>query len=427
MTTTNPQYRYPLQPWVVVLCSSLFFFYEFIQMNMPNSINTQLMQAFHVGSIGVSNLSAAYFYADIVMLIPAGLILDRMSTRKLLLIAIAACALSSLIFAAAHSYWIAFAARLLIGLGSAFALLASIRLASRWFPAEKLALISGLVVTMAMLGGAVAQTPLSLLVDAIGWRAAVICDAMLGLTFLLVIYKTVFDYPDHYQAQHASNMKQLKSLPWNSLLKKIFSNRQNWVAGLFTSLLNLPIMVMGGLWGTPYLQAVEGFTKTQASVVSSMLFIGTIFGSPILGRLSDRIGLRRIPMIVFGFLSLGMICIILYVHDMGFWPMLLLFLALGFITSAQILTYPLIAESNPKSITSGAMGLSSFIIMAGGAVFQPLVGWLLNLHWLGETVAGTPVYSAADFSSAFIILPITFAVAILAAFLVKETYCKAYD
>ena len=37
-----------LNAWLVVFTAALFFFYEFIQMNMISSLNQDLMRAFHV-------------------------------------------------------------------------------------------------------------------------------------------------------------------------------------------------------------------------------------------------------------------------------------------------------------------------------------------------------------------------------------------
>lgn len=91
---------------------------------------------------------------------------------------------------------------------------------------------------------------------------------------------------------------------WPSIIKAL-SNSQNWFGGLYTSLLNISIFIIGSSFGSLYLEQAYHFTKTQASFCSSMIFIGTIFGSPILGNLSDRIGLRRRPMIISAFISIN--------------------------------------------------------------------------------------------------------------------------
>ena len=67
------------------------------------------------------------------------------------------------------------------GIGSAFCFLSCIRLASRWFPSHRMALISGIIVTMAMAGGMAAQGPMTWLAETFGWRHALMIDAAFGV------------------------------------------------------------------------------------------------------------------------------------------------------------------------------------------------------------------------------------------------------
>ena len=429
MATINPKINYGTQTqitvkrggfiaWVVVLTSALFFFYEFLQMNMFNVINNDLMQAFTIGATQVSNLSAGYFYADVLLLFPAGILLDRFSTRWVLVTAMTVCVIATFLFAFAGNYWFAFAMRLLCGFGAAFNLLSSLRLASRWFAPAQLALVTGAVVTMAMLGGMAAQTPMTLLVAAVGWRHAVMIDSGIGVIFLLLIILLVRDYPAGYlQARLELKEQTLKQSIWLTL-----RNSQNWLAGMFTSFLNLPILVLGALWGIDYLVQVNGFTRTQASLIDSMIFLGMIVGCPLLGWISDRIRQRKKPMIYGAIISIIVIFTIRFWPNASFSTMLTLFFLLGLFISSQVISYPLITASNPLSLTASALGLASVIIMGGGAIFQPLMGFLLDLHWNGAKVAGVPVYSTADYQFAFWIFPIMFVIGLVCALLVKERH-----
>ena len=407
-----------LLAWIVVLVSALFFFYEFLQMNMFNTINADLMRAFNISGVKVSNLSAAYFYADIILLFPAGIILDKFSTRVVLSTAMGITVTAMFFFAFAHNYWFAFSMRLLSGFGAAFNLLSSLRLASRWFPATHLALISGVVVTMAMLGGLVAQTPMTLLVTHLGWRHAILVDVSIGVIFLILIITIVRDYPIGYQQ---TPIEKPNTMPLGKTIIYILKNTQNWLGGCYTSFLNLPILVLGALWGTQYLTQVHHFIRTQASLINSMLFIGTIIGAPIAGWISDATKKRKMPMIGGAILSIIVILLIRYWPNPSWPTMLTLFLVLGIFTSTQILSYPIITESNPLALTGSALGFASVLIMGGGAIFQPVMGWLLDLHWSGNKINGVPFYSINDYHFAFMIFPLMFIISLLFSFLIRET------
>jgi MFS family permease len=407
--------------WVVCLAASLFFFYEFVQMMMFNAINPSLMQTFHVSASAVGKISSSYFYANVLFMFPAGILLDRYSTKRLILIAMVLCLGGTLLFSFSSSVSSAMLFRFLTGVGGSFPFLACLRLASRWFPARRLALVSGVVVTVAMLGGVAGQTPMTFLVHLFGWRHALQCDALLGVVFSIIIFFKVHDFPKG-SAQQKTNTSTAFDL--RAVLKDAIFNKQNWLFGLYTSLLNLPIMLLGAIWGSLYLVQIFHLSKTQASLVTSMLFFGTIVGAPLFGWLSDRIGRRILPMWICGLLSLGVIFIVMYVTSLSFSELILFFFLLGFVTSAQVISYPAIAESNPGRSAASALGLASVLIMLAPAIFQPVFGQLMDWHWNGLRHHGVAQYSLANFHVALWIFPVAFVLAVVLVLLAKETFCR---
>jgi MFS family permease len=411
-------------PWIVCLSAGLFFFYEFIHMHMFNSIGSDLMKDFALNAKQLGYLSITYLVADVIFLFPAGLLLDRYSTRTIILTGLSISVFSTFLFSISHSLFLVGLCHFLAGIGNAFCFLSCIRLASRWFHPRQMALIIGIIVTFAMLGGVVAQTPLTLLNNAVGWRQSLFWLAILGVLIIFVIMKYVRDYPQGYEQHHKEQQQQLQSI---GLVKGIYlalANRQNWFCGIYTSFLNLPVMLLGALFGNLYLTQVEKVSSLDASYISTMIFVGFMFGGPIIGRISDQLGQRRKPMIVFGVLSLLVMLIITIFHGIGFWPLMLLFFAIGFFTAGQILSYPMIAESNPRMLTSAATGVASVLIMGGAGLFQPIFGWVMDLNWQGAMVNNARVYPIEAYTSAMWIMPVTLVIAIVMCFFIKETYCK---
>lgn len=412
--------------WAVVLSASLFFFYEFGIMNIFNSLNAALVSEFHISEAQLGNLSAFYFYANILFLFPAGIIVDRVSTRKLILVAMTSCVVSTFLFAHASSLLLAMLCRFCMGVGGAFVLLSPVRLASRWFPAQKMAFVVGVIVTIAFVGGMLAQYTLRP-IEIYGWRHVMSFIGFLGVAMIAAIYFFVKDFPDDYDNLHPDgDHAHHTTMPFLESIKLAAKNIQNWLAGTYTSLLNLPVFVLGAFLGSLYLEQVHHLSSMDASYVSSMIYFGTIFGSPTIGWLSDRIGLRKLPMLFFGVLSLIVMLMIMLVTTWSYSSLLVLFFLLGFFTSAQIISYPLIAESNPSSITATATSIGSTIIMFGG-LSQPFTGWLLDLHWDKTMLHGSPFYTYGNFTFALSILPIAFVFGLLAALFIRETRCMAKD
>ena len=416
---------HPVLSWLVVLTAALFFFYEFIQLNFPNAIDVQLMQAFNLNATQLGFLVSTYFWANTLFLFPAGNLLDRFSTKKLLLSAVVACTIGTFIFGIAPTAIIAGSGRFLVGLGASFCFLSCIRLASRWFPPSRMALVTGIVVTMAMLGGFVAQSPMVFLTDLIGWRKAILLDAGLGIIVFIAIALVVQDRPPSKKAEAQADKSTLQSMGFWRCIKLVLLNPNNWLGGLYTSLLNAPVFILGGLWGIHYLTQVHNITSVQASYATSMFFVGVIFGSPAFGWFSDHIGRRCLPMIIGAVLSLTMILILMYAPGLTLGWIITLFFLIGFVTSSQVLTYPTIAELNPIALTGTAISIASISIMFSGVILLPLFGWLLESKWDHKMVDNMPVYSVEAFNHAMMIMPIAFVIGLVIAFLIKETYCES--
>lgn len=417
---TNPGVR----GWVVTMIASLYFFYEFIQMNMFNSLSTYLLDTFHLTSTQLGNLSACYFYTDTLLVIPAGLIIDRFSTRYLIVGAMFLSSIATICFGLAHSIVVLAIARLVVGACAAFCFLSVIRLASRWFPTQQMALVTGFVVTWAMLGGMIAQTPFSYLMEITSPRTAIIIDGTIGLIMMCFIYFVVRDYPPHHRLDNYREHKQAATLGLWSSLKIVASNPYNWLCGVYTTLLNLPIFILGAIWGILYLSQVHGLSAITASEATAMLFFGTICGCPAFGWLSDKMGKRKLPMLLGAALSLVSVLILIEVSGLNFTWIVVLFFSIGFFTSAQIISYPLVSELNLHSLTSSANSIISVVIMASGFIVQPLFGALIKTHWRHTFTHGTPLYTLSDYHHAMFIMPASFLVAFILAFFIKETHCK---
>ncbi|WP_280522002.1 MFS transporter [Candidatus Coxiella mudrowiae] len=162
---------------------------------MFNALSPNLMRSFYIGASCLGHLSENYFYANVIFLFPAGMLLNRVSTRKVIILAMAASVVCTFSFAASTSIWQADPCRFVTGIVGSFCLLSNVRLASRWFEPRQMALVICLIVTLVMIGGMVAQTPFIFLTDALGWRMTLLIDASLGLIMLLLIVLLVKDFP----------------------------------------------------------------------------------------------------------------------------------------------------------------------------------------------------------------------------------------
>ena len=413
--------RKNLRAWLVCLSAGLFFFYEFFQLNLFDVINQPLREDFKLDATQLSWMSSTYLWADLCFLLPAGVILDRFSTRRVILTALAVCIIGTIGFALTNSFVLACFFHFLSGIGNAFCFLSCVVLVAHWFPPRRQALVIGLLVTMAFAGGMMAHTPFAYLNEHYGWRHSLLIDGLVGIVFLIWIFWVVQDRPK----DSPSFVQPITMQVLIQSFLKVLVNRQNWYAGLYTAFLNLPIMVLCALWGASYLKVVHHLPEMVASNVVSLIFMGSIIGCPLVGWLSDTQGRRKPLMIAGAIATLATVLPLFLESSLSQFQLGLLFFTLGLVTSTQVISYPLIAESNAEQNTGSATAVASVIIMGGAGVAQVLFGWLIEHHanqrQLGSLMG---LYRVADFQYAMWMFPLAAVLALVAVILTHETYCK---
>lgn len=400
--------------WLVVMAAASFFFYSFIQMTI---FSTSEMKDYFSGILSIPDTAAFGVFAGmflngcVLFLIPAGILLDKLSVRKLILgsVLLALAGIIGLSFTqnlAAAKFF-----RFITGVAHCIAFMAPLRLAPRWFPSKKLALAVGLVITFAVTGGLISQTPMYLAITALGGKQTMLLNIGLGILVFILVLLFVKDHPVGSELKTDS-----KALPLWSGLKSAINNKQNWFSGLYIGLLNLAVLLLGAIWGTNYLLFKYDYLSPQViTSIIGMIFIGTMIGSPLCGLISDKLKNRKLIMIGGAILSLILMLIIMLASNPSAGFLHVMFLLLGIITSVQTIGYAVIAESNNDNVLGTANGFAAVLLMGMAAIAQPLFGWLINLFG-GET--------SASYMKAIYLMPISFLIALIFSILIRETFKK---
>jgi MFS family permease len=401
----------PLLAWTL---ASLFFCYGFVQRVSTSVMVDELMRDFAVSAAILGNLSAFYFYAYAALQVPVGLLMDRIGPRRLMTAAAAVAAAGSLIFAASEAIAGAYVGRMLIGAGAAFSWVGVLTVLTQWFPARRFALFTGMAQAMGMAGAIFGQTPLALSVEQAGWRATVVFIAGIGFAIAIGIWLVVRDKP-HASASSEGVLASLKVL---------LSNRETWLNAVFGLAMTAPMLAFAALWAVPYLTTVHGIERAAATSLLSFMFAGWAIGAPVMGWLSDRIGMRRPIMIVGASINVITYLVVIQVPSLPLTAISAIFLVHGIGASAMVLGFAAVREHNPPQMSSTAMGIVNVAVIGSGAVFQPLVGLLLDLQWSGELAAGVRVYSAEAFRIALSVISVAGIGGLCATLLMKESLAR---
>lgn len=403
---------------LIWLLGAAFFFTEYFARVAPSVMVSDLMHDFHVDPLSLGVLSASFYYAYVGMQLPVGLLIDRYGPHKLLTVMAALCGLACFLFASSHTLAIANLARFLMGIAAAFAFVGALTLARNWFSPARFGLFAGTTQALGMLGAAVGEGPVALLVQHTGWRHTMVLIGLLLLGISILIACIVRDTP---KSQSPAELNVPKHSLWKSLVA-VLKIKQCWINGIYVGFLYAPTAAFAELWGASYLHRVYAIPNALAAAMVSSIFIGFAISSPFAGWLSDKIKRRKPIMLGSAILSFVFITTVLYVpHLSAWWALVLLFLY-GMSNVAVSTSYAVASEIVPSDIASTSMSFANMSSVIVGAIFQPIIGGLLQWGQHKQLQNGLAKFSTHDFHTAMLSLPLCIIVSLIAWCFLKESY-----
>ncbi|MGD9153663.1 MAG: MFS transporter [Gammaproteobacteria bacterium] len=419
--------KYNILPWLIWGVGATFYFSQYMARVVPSVITQQLAHTFSANAFTLGTLSACFYYAYAPMQIPAGLLIDRFGSGKLLAIATFTTAIGCFIFAYTNNIYIADLSRFLLGLGSAFSFVCTLKLIAQWFPAKNFGLLTSITQGLGMFGAIFGVGIISYTVEKIHWR---FCIILIGVIFTILTIMTILVMLKSKRALKKQT-KQLHNYtttePKTTILeclKTVAKNPQSWINVIFIAALYAPITAFCEFWGTSYLRTVYSISVKHAASGISFIFLGWIIGSPIMGYISDTIGKRRPLMIASAFAGLIFLSAILYLPKLNLIYVFTLLFLFGLTNPGVSISYSLSGEINPSFAAGTSIALANMASVTFGLLGQPLIGWLLDLNWKGAMLNGVRHYSAANYRATMSVLVICMLVACISSFFIKETHCR---
>ncbi len=414
--------------WLMWGLVALLYLLGFFQRMAPAVMVEELMRDFQINGAIMGNLSATYFYAYALMQIPTGLLVDKIGPRRLSSCACLVFAGGVLIFAWAPTLHFAYLGRMLIGASVAVAFVTCMKLAGHWFPTNKFATVTGVSLLFGNIGGILAGIPLSEAVAGVGWRTAMAASGIIGLITAVVMWLVIRDDPGDYgyaSYAHASVQKK-GNLPALAALRSVMGRGDTWLLFFAGGLSTAPVLVFAGLWGVPYLVQVHGLDRSQAAGITSTMLVAWAFGGPLLGALSDRIGLRRLPYLLSTFCAMLLWAVFLFV-DMSSTLLYPLLASIGFFSGAVIIGFAFAREVNHPGASGATGGVVNMSVLGIAAIMQPVLGKILDYHWQGVLDNGVRIYNSAAYSAAFLWFFVSVALAVVMLFFTRESYCRVRE
>jgi MFS family permease len=415
-------------PWLICSIGMLFYCYNYFLRVSPSVMQNDLMQNLHITAYQFGNLAAFYYYAYTPMQVPIGMIYDRFGARVVLFVACLIAIIGLSVFISANDLVMASLGRFMIGFGTAFAYIGVLKLASLWLAPNRFATIAGLTTAFGMASAIFSDIYLTKFVQLLGYKNALYTSLLVGITLSLFILLFMRNRPRTALSQPGSDHPPMAFRDLLHSLRIVLANPQMWLIGIIGCLFYLPASVFLDLWAIPYLKTVYNLAPETAAYVVSMTFVGWIIAGPSIGMLSDHYKRRRWPLSFCAIMAAICVSLVFYVPNISLSALYVIFFFIGIFCGAHPLCFALGKENNPNYISGTAVAVTNTLIMVGGAIFQPVVGRLLDWHTSSAIIAGVPsTYSSADYTYALSIVPMGLIIAIGLTFFLKETYCQSHE
>lgn len=317
-----------------------------------------------VSPAALGGLSGALFAASALTQVPGGVLIDRYGTRATITGMLALMAVGTFVFAfASNVSWLT-AGRVLIGLGTAVVLMASIIAAAQWFDRQHFAAVTGTLLGLSNLGNVVATAPMAAAAEAMGWRGAFIAVACVATTFALAAWWMLRDRDAHRAGAGESLREACYGVIEVARIPGLLPIAVIALVGYAT------VGCVIGRWGGPYLADVYGLDTTARGRMLIALAFGLFAGNTAYGWANRYVQSPKRLVLWGGFATVAIYVTLAAVRDLPLVAVVILFGALGVLGSFMTMIIVHGRLFFPDRLVGRGMTLQNAIVLVGLALMQ---------------------------------------------------------
>ncbi len=412
-------------PYFMWLLPLSFFAYQFILRLWPSLTMHQIMETFMIDATSFGLLASAYYYGYAGMQIPIAIMLEKYGPRYIIFICTTICGIAMLIFTYTNNWYLALLSRALIGVGSAVGFLGTSAVIAQWFGKEKYGSMVGFSFTIGLLGAIYGGRPVSILMNQVGLKTLSLILALIpiaiGILILCFLRNKKVDNDKFFRENTANNRLITDNENSNNLsdtdietpknpiklqdLMKVIKSPTICLLALANLLLVGSLEGFTDVWGVNYMVKAYDIEKNDAATLLSFVFVGMLFGGPLLNLLSNKISKYK----VIGLCGIGItliFAIILSMKNFHWMVMAGLLFLLGILCCYQVVIFALGSELVDRRSLGITIAFFNCINMLGGSFFHPIIGILMDKFWQGELCEEVRIYPTDAYIKALIIIPV---------------------
>ena len=397
---------------VVMTLGALYVVSQFLR-NSVGVIAPNLAAEMGLTPIELGLLSGIYFFVFAATQIPLGVALDRFGPKLCMLICIAFTVLGCALFAAAKSSGSLVTARALLGFGTASFLVAPCTLYARWFPPDRFSTFAGIQLGLGTLGALLATAPLAFATATVGWRMTFLAIGLSAAFIGIVIWLVVTDDPPGITTEpRRETLKESIAGVWQVIRAPSMGRVFIAQIAIYPSYL-----LVGGLWGGPYLTHIYGMSLTERGDVLFLAALAQIVGSFVWGPTDRWFGSYKTPVLIAFVVLLGSLLLFAAFGAMPVPLLLTAFVLIGFSTGPLALVLAHGRSLVPPHLLGRAITLLNIGAMGGGFLVQFVSGAIIEMF-----ISDGGTYPLAAYRLVFGLQAVLVLIGLVAYFSSQEKY-----
>ena len=332
---------------------------------------------FDVSAAALSSLAVVQLIVYAGLQIPVGVLLDRFGSRILLVVGAILMALGQTCLALAPTIETAVLGRVLVGAGDALTFISVIRLLSNWFSGRLLPQVSQWTGIIGQLGQLLSALPFSLALHSLGWSTAFLSVATVSVFAGALVVILVRDSP-----AVRSSKRRPPTWPEAFTILRQSLARPGTQLGFWAHFVSQSSgTMMSLLWGFPLLTAGLGYSRSNATLLLSLVVGAGAVAGPIIGILTARYPMRRsnIVLAIVITMAAAWSAVLAWPGHPPLWLVIVLILTLGVGGPGSLIGFDFARSFNPQRSLGSANGVVNVGGFLASFIMMFLVGIILDL------------------------------------------------
>lgn len=315
----------------------------------------------------VSLYIAAYTWTNAIVQLPAGIVCDRWSAKKLLGFSYIAAAVGCLLVAYSGSLAGIVIGRVILTVGISFVFNVCSRHIAAWNTAGGYRRANSLMMTFGKIGGLLATTPLVLMIGSVGWKNTFGIIALVSILVAAGAFVFVVDKKETLNKEPNGMF---------TAIGKLIKTKGFWMFCSAGALVGMTVPMIFSAWGGTFLTQGLGLDPTLSSTVILCGNLASCVGGITVAVICKKVAPKPLVVGSYAITVVLVAVMVIFINQLTAPAMFVIFILMGFVFYTSTTTvYSLMRDMCSVKYIGGFMGASNFISwLVGNALVSTIWG-----------------------------------------------------